>query len=218
MWVESEPGQGSRFHFTTRFGRPLDAPVQPAPVPVNLKDLPVLAVDDNATNRRIPRGIPGPLEMKTGAGRWRSRGPRELRRAATAGRPFPLVLLDAMMPEVDGFTLARRIKEDPNLSGVVIMMLSSSGQAEDSARCRAVGDLCLPHQTDPSVRTARSHHVRVGRQQRTSQPIAAPAPNRPCGSPRPLRLLLAEDNLVNQRLAVRILEKWATRSRWPARA
>ena len=107
--------------------------------PPQLHGLPVLVVDDNATNRRILQ------EMLTN---WGMRptvveGGREalaaLEQARTAGSPFALVLLDAMMPEMDGFTLAERIKQDPELVGATLMMLSSANRREDAARCRELG-------------------------------------------------------------------------------
>jgi CheY-like chemotaxis protein len=130
-----------------------------------------------------------------------------MQRAREATRPFPLVILDANMPEMDGFTLAARIKENPELAGATIMMLSSSGMRGDAARCRELGisvyltkpvkqsDLLdailtvlgtsLAEAHEPSLITR--HSLRESRHR--------------------LRLLLAEDNAVNQRLAVRILEK-----------
>ena len=209
IWLESQVGQGSTCHFTARFGlargpaaRP--KPVQPAPV----RGLPVLVVDDNATNRRILQ------EMLTN---WGMRptvveGGREalasLERARASGSPFALVLLDAMMPEMDGFTLAERIRQDPELVGSTLMMLSSANRREDSARCRELG--VARYLTKPvrqstlldAIMTTLGASARVGDRDELAAADALPGEAR-----RKLRLLLAEDNAVNQRLAVGLLKK-----------
>src|SRR5262249_10849754 len=137
IWVESKVGEGSTFHFTCR----LD--VQQAPSrskamrrPEALLHLPVLVVDDNATNRRILQEMLTNWRMKPTVVDSARAALAELRRASEAGEPFPLVLLDAMMPEMDGFTLAAEIKRRPEFASTVLMMLSSAGQAGDAARCR----------------------------------------------------------------------------------
>src|SRR5207302_11452174 len=107
--------------------------------PAPLDGLPVLVVDDNATNRRI---------LEEMLANWRMRptvvdgGPAALaalERAQEAGEPFALVLLDAMMPGMDGFTLAEKIQEQPQAAGATLMMLSSAGGRGDAARCREIG-------------------------------------------------------------------------------
>ena len=140
IWLESHAGGGSTFRFTVPFA-PARGPVaRPARVePTHVHGLPVLVVDDNATNRRILE------EMLTN---WGMRptvveGGREalaaLARGRGTGSPFALVLLDAMMPEMDGFTLAERIHQDPELIGSTLMMLSSANRREDAVRCRELG-------------------------------------------------------------------------------
>ena len=136
LWVESTPGQGATFSFTASLkvhDQPLEAP---AVRQVSLEGLPVLVVDDNTTNLAILH------EMLS---RWRMRpsavsdGATAL--AALAGSPhgFPLVLLDAVMPGMDGFAVARKIRADARLGGATIMMLSSGDQPGDAAQCRALG-------------------------------------------------------------------------------
>ena len=112
IWVESEVGRGSTFHFTARFGLQTGPAARPAaPQPVDLHGLPVLVVDDNATNRRILEEMLTNWGMRpTGRGRRRRRRWRRWSGRRAAGEPFPLVLLDAMMPEMDGFALAERIQ------------------------------------------------------------------------------------------------------------
>ena len=140
IWVQSKPGHGSTFHFTARLGVPKDPGItHDSAVPTMVSDLPVLVVDDNATNRLILQ------EILT---KWRMRpktvadGPsalEEMKRAAAAGDPYALVLTDAMMPGMDGFTLLERIKEQPELARSILMMLSSADQSGDVARCRRLG-------------------------------------------------------------------------------
>ena len=137
IWIESEVGQGTVVHFTALFETP-PAPVT-EPGPTLGYDVPVLVVDDNATNRRI-------LEERLQA--WGLRpttvdGARSalqiLESARAAGDPFPLVLVDRHMPEIDGFALAEQIASDPGLAGATVMMLSSGDDPGDAARCRELG-------------------------------------------------------------------------------
>src|SRR5579862_1834838 len=143
--VDSKPGLGSIFSFTVQATVPepssvLADPDAPAHFDVSsLRGLRALIVDDNATNRRILE------EFQT---RWRMRpitmpGAEEalklLLREHAAGRRFPIILLDAQMPDVDGFTLARKIKENPALAGAAIMMLSSADLLGDARSCREIG-------------------------------------------------------------------------------
>src|SRR5207249_4252073 len=130
----------SAFHFLVRLG--LDPTVAarfgPGPL-VDVRGLPVLVVDDNETNRRIL------VELLT---RWKmaptavTGGPAAisaLERARADGRPYALVLLDGHMPQVNGFTVAEQIKTNPALAGTTVMMLTSSDQPGDLARCRDLG-------------------------------------------------------------------------------
>ena len=165
---------------------PLHGPVRPRPCRAAASasrrtccaSLPVLVVDDNATNRPHPAGDARP----TGAcGRRRSTAARRRWRRSikphAAGEPFALVLLDAMMPEMDGFALAARIKQDPDLVGPILMMLSSAGHREDAARCRAARRRGLPDQADPPVDAARRDHGRsqsIAESPKTRPAVAAP--------------------------------------------
>ncbi len=208
MWVESHAGQGSCFHFSARFARQSNPVIQLEPQHHDLRHLPVLVVDDNATNRRILQELLLGWGMRPFLAASAPEALTEFRRAATAGQPYPLVLIDAVMPEVDGFALARKIKDYPDLTSALILMLSCSGQVENSARCR---DLGIPISLTKPIRRSElleglmaaigSTHARLRR-------IPSSTPEPMLRSSVPLRLLLAEDNPVNQRLAVRILEKW----------
>jgi two-component system, sensor histidine kinase and response regulator len=208
LWVESVVGQGSTFHFTARFGAQCQDVDQRAPAATaRLRNVPVLIVDDNATNRRnlyelLTHWGMRPISVDSGPAALAM-----LAQAHDAGAAFPLVLLDAIMPEIDGFTLAAQIKQNPTLAETTIIMLTACSQRRDDARCRELDiaayltkpvtqdelwDATLTtlggiSQTSVSALVTR-HTVREHRQR--------------------LHVLLAEDNIVNQRLAVRLLEKW----------
>ena len=205
--LQSAPGKGSTFEFTARFVLPSNPPprVQPAHI-LDLQGLPVLIVDDNATNRRILEQtlFAWGLEPTLADSAPQALG---LLRSCDPASPFSLILLDAHMPEVDGFAFVERLRADPDLSTPPIIMLTSSGLRGDIARCRELGMCaCL---TKP-VRGADLLHtiqtVMGARKHRTSVPMfIAPCPSGQKLSP--LKILLAEDNAVNQLLAVRLLEK-----------
>jgi CheY-like chemotaxis protein len=205
-WVDSVVGRGSTFHFTAVFRRstkPSSIPLEAA----SLDGLPVLVVDDNATNRRILQEMLTNWRMKPTVVASGREALAALDKAARAGSPYALVLLDGMMPEMDGFELAARIKEQPGLVGAALMMLSSADRKEDSARCRQLGVsayLVKPIRQsdllDAIVTTLHSHLPAGDGRSVADRPAAQLASKR-------LRLLLAEDNPVNQRLAVRLLEK-----------
>ena len=207
IWVESAVGRGSTFHFTARLGV---APARPEaeaapPSPAALEGLSALIVDDNATNCRILVDVLRNWRMAPTAVRGGPAALEALKAAAAAGEPFSLVLLDAMMPEMDGFTLAEKIAGHPELAGAAVMMLSSGDRRGDAEHCRTLG---LSRYLVKPVK--QSDLLDALMQALAAQEKApAPAPRREAVglAARPLRILLAEDNLVNQRLAIRLLEK-----------
>ena len=213
-WVESQVGAGSTFHFTIYFGLQNGAAHQPEPVAVDLTAMRVLIVDDNATNRRILEEIVRGWRMQPTCVDGGRPALAAMLDAVAAGQSFPLVLLDAMMPEMDGFELAARIQEQPALSGATIMMLSSADRSGDVARCVRLG--ISTYLTKP-VRPSDLLDAVVGALgQRREAPRAASAAAGVAAdaqvaalsaAPRRLRILLAEDNPVNQKLAVYMLTK-----------
>jgi two-component system sensor histidine kinase/response regulator len=209
IWAESEPGRGTTFHFTAAFGLPQTPAARPRfPEPEYLVNLPVLVVDDNETNRRILEAMLINWRMAPELAEGARVALEAIDRAGNAGRPFPLVLLDAQMPEMDGFAVAEQIQRNPGLVGATIMMLTSDPQPGDAVRCRQLGvAACL---TKPVTQSELFDAILMALGNRPQQvppaepAVAAPIPQRPA---RALRILVAEDNAVNQELAVRLLEK-----------
>ena len=205
IWADSQLGQGSTFQFTARLGRSASKSERRAPAPPPcLAGLAVLVVDDNATNRRILSDILSSWRMRPTLADGGPAALHELRRAVRLGDLFPLALVDAQMPGMDGFTLVQSIRDDPELAAATIMMLSSRDLAGDAARCRALGIaayLCKPIR--PSELRGAILETLGLTKGATALPVVAdlepPA--------RVLRILLAEDNVVNQRLVVRVLER-----------
>jgi len=203
IWLDSAPLEGSTFHFTTRLGV-TDA--RPEATALNLTDLPVLIVDDNPVNRRVLHDLLLRWKMKPTVADGGPAALRALADASASGRPFALVLLDAHMPEMDGFDVARRIRDDPSVADATIMMLSSSGQYGESAKCREVG--IANHLTKPvdqrDLLSAIARTLSRDQTPRTMLPGAMLPKDLP---ERRLHVLLAEDNAVNQRLAASLLER-----------
>jgi len=206
IWVESECGQGSTFHFTLCLGvqdRPLSVPVELRLE--KLRDVTALIVDDNYTNREVLRGMLTRWGMRPTAVDSGRAALEELEIAKSSGRPYALILSDGRMPEMDGFELAEKIKKDSRVVGGTVMMLTSAGQLGDAARCRELGisaylmkpipprelqqALCnvLAKGTRDKGEVVTRHSLRENR-------------NR-------ARVLLAEDNAVNRVLALRLLER-----------
>jgi two-component system sensor histidine kinase/response regulator len=206
IWVESQLGSGSRFHFTAFFEVAAEQP-RPAAL-ADLAGLPVLVVDDNSTNRRIlhdtlKRWRMAPTVVDGGAAALRA-----LDEAARTGHFFKLVLLDACMPEMDGFTVAEHMRSNPRMGGVTLMMLTSAGGPADAERCRQLGIARFLIKPVGEAELFNAIATLVGPRQAATPDATAVAGDRPGGGIwRPLRLLLAEDNPVNQRLAARLLEK-----------
>jgi PAS domain S-box-containing protein len=206
LWVESEPGKGSTFHFTARFGLSQEADQAALTGAADLHNLPVLIVDDNATNRRILEEMLTSWQMRPRAVEGGQPALLALKRAAAAGEPFELVLLDGHMPEMDGFTLAGRIRESPELSGLTILMLTSAGQPGDVDRCRQLGIgayLMKPIKQSELLETIVAALGRAPAGSATA-PSTANASG-PAKRRRSLRVLLAEDSPINQKLAVALL-------------
>jgi signal transduction histidine kinase/CheY-like chemotaxis protein len=205
LWVESEPGQGSTFRFTVPFGLQKLAPQQLVPIELEvLRDLSVLIVDDNATNRTILRETLTHWHMRTEEAEGGSQAIELLVAAKNAGHPYRLVLLDAQMPEMDGFAVAARIQKDPRLAKVLVVMLTSAGS--DAARCSELNiKACL---AKPIKRADLLEAIKLALVGPREPAKASPVIDASVGAnSRSFKILLAEDNLVNQKVALRFLEK-----------
>jgi CheY-like chemotaxis protein/two-component sensor histidine kinase len=211
IWVESEPGRGSSFHFTAAVQAAPEGPPLFGAETDALQGIPILVTDDSATHRRILAETLARWGMIVGVAGNGAAALESLRQAAQAGEAFALVLADAQMPEMDGFALAQAIRNSSELAASrVVMMLTSPGQQAESARCQEL-DL-ISYVTKPVSRAALANALlraldpagqRV-QSDRASQPVGRSVVEKPSGT---LRILLAEDNVVNQLLACRLLEK-----------
>jgi len=212
IWVESAAGEGSSFHFTALFG----AAGEPTPVTkeddTQLAGIPVLIVDDNVTNRRILTETMWKWRMRPTAAASAHEALSQMRSAAERGQPFRLVLTDLHMPGMDGFQLAEQIQHAPSLAEAVILMLTSGEQQGDLARCRELGiSIYLTKPVRHAELRAAILRALIGRSGAIDRATGAPLSESPLlrknDAALPLHILLAEDNLVNQRVAVSILEK-----------
>ena len=208
LWVESEPGAGSTFHFTVALDV-TDAPeAQPAdPRPPHLD---VLIVDDNDVNRRILAEQVRRWGMTATVVASGRAAVEALTAAAQTHRPFELVLLDANMPDMDGFEVAAEVAKRPELGGATVMMLSSSGEYGDQARCAELGIAAYLTKPVYAADLLAAIERAIG-----SKPSAAapPAAKSRAGAlamgaeGRRARILLVEDNVVNQRVASGLLTR-----------
>ena len=152
IWFESELGKGSQFHFTACFDRRTTPLAKRSPLPpTGLDGLHVLVVDDNATNRTILHNMLTHWGMRPDEVDGGQVGLDALEAAYRAGSPFSLILLDVMMPGMDGFAMLERIRQMPEVDRPVIMMLSSRDQPGDSARARDTGGGGLHRQADQAL-------------------------------------------------------------------
>jgi len=210
IWVESELGVGSHFHFTAKFGvgaQRSSGKHKVANAGI-LDGVKVLIVDDNSTNRRILEGLVRQWGMYSTAVPDAQAALAELSAAQEIKRPYRLMLTDMNMPEVDGFTLVEQVAERPAISTTTIMMLSSTGQVGDAARCEALGIAAyiLKPVRQSELREAIS---RVLQSTGHGQPVPLITQEtllQTQHSGKSLNIMLAEDNLVNQKVAVRMLE------------
>ena len=211
IWVDSEVGKGSTFHFTLKLGLSSESPKSPMPPDIEcLRNIPVLIVDDNATNRQILYEVLRQWNMRpvlVGSGR---EAIVEMQRAKLVGEAFPLVLTDCHMPEMDGFTLSELIHADPELSGATIMMLTSGVRMGAHERCRELGiqaTLLKPikqSELQLAIVNALAGVVRSDIPVAPEQSLFSDGTVKAC---RVLKILLAEDNPVNQKVVLRTLEK-----------
>jgi PAS domain S-box-containing protein len=206
MWIESEEGSGSTFHFTARFG--IDTASLGDERPPDLSDLAgrsVLVVDDNDTNRQLLGRILSRAGLQTTLADSGAAALAALQAAAQQGDAFALLVLDLQMPGMDGFAVLERIQADPQLSGTRIALLSSGVRPGDAARAREFG--VSVHLSKPVGEVELLDAVRQGWNHGPRASVPRPASAQPTGETAPLRILVVEDNPVNRLLATRLVEK-----------
>ena len=209
IWLESEEGRGSTFHFTARFELPPhDLQRQNAAQPSDLHALGILIVDDNETSRGILVDLTRGWEMRPLAAGSGAEALAALADAHSSGQRVDLALIDVGMPGLDGFALAERIGRDSKFSGIPVILLASAGHRGDAARCRQLGiagylskPISNPYLLD-AILTVLGRPSAQGRRVLVTRHTLR---EREKG----LRVLVAEDNEVNRRLEVRLLERRA---------
>ncbi len=211
IWVESEVGKGSTFHVTARLGLQKEVDHTPPPELAELEGLRVLVVDDNATNRFILREILTNWHMTPTLADGAEPAFAALEQAQAAATPIALMISDVNMPETDGFALAERLKSDSRFASLPVILLTSADRFGDVERTRALGlagHLIKPVRHSALLNTIlQSFGKRIG-----EGDDSGPGRTRQgARHRRSLRVLLAEDNEINQTMAINLLEKWGHR-------
>jgi len=208
IWIDSICGAGSTVSFTASLEEAPPQPEQEAQPTARLDDLhgiSTLIIDDNATNRRILLEMTrywGMLPTGVSSG---PAGLQELVNAVERGQPYRLILLDEQMPGMDGLEVIEKIKADPRLQGVIIMMLTSCDQLSSIARCRSLG--VNTYIIKPIRPAELQETIRMGLGMQAMRPVAHAQSTSPARQGRALRILVAEDNIINQKLASALLKK-----------
>ncbi len=211
IWFESEPGRGTTFHFTARLALQPPGTQVAAPETANLRGLAVLVVDDNATNRMVLHEVLIRWGMRPVLADGAEDALTAMRRAVEAGSPFTLVLSDVMMPGVDGYQFAEQVRQQPDLAGAAIILLSSADRRYDAVRCQQTGVAAVLTKPvkqselasailkalDGSQECAAAESIACGRIESSGVPRKSGA----------LSILLVEDNATNRLLAETLLEK-----------
>jgi signal transduction histidine kinase/DNA-binding response OmpR family regulator len=209
VWVDSTPGEGSTFHFTARFGVAAAGAVGDDETAVALEGRRVLIVDDNATNRLVLEEMSNAWGMRSKVVEDGTSALASVESAWTAGEPYEVVLLDVRMPGMDGFAVAEAMQPNPHMAGATIVMLTSDDRAHDQVRCDRLG--LSSYMVKPITKRDLLRSLQRALRRRDAAAPApaakdrAPAPSE--GAARRLRVLVAEDNEVNVRLAVALLGK-----------
>jgi signal transduction histidine kinase/DNA-binding response OmpR family regulator len=207
IWVESQPGQGSVFHFTIQAQVLGAAGREDLTKTPHYTGVPALIVDDNASSRRLLAEIVEARGIRPVLVSDAREALQELGAAARSGNPYKLIVIDGQMPGMDGFTLAAQIRQYPAIAGAAVVMLTSAVNRGNAARCEKAGAAAFvakpvnPAQLTDAIRLA----LEGGSAPAAADPINADAT--PAASAPPLRILLAEDNPVNQLVAAGLLEK-----------
>ena len=206
--VHSQPGQGSTFEFLVNFAKPaVSAPDKPRSLDLELlTGLRVLIVDDNDTNRRILLRMCQNWRMTPIAVADATAALDQLRKASETGPPFDLVLTDASMPDIDGFTLASHIQQDRKIGSVVVMMLTSLDQTHGAKELERLG--IKSFLVKPVKQSDLLDAIMLAMDGRRSDSPAPVEIQQTAAQLPPLQVLLADDSLANQKLAIGLLKRW----------
>jgi two-component system, sensor histidine kinase and response regulator len=207
IWVESKMGKGSSFHFTLRFGITKEPLPQRIPLKQSqLNHLRVLVVDDNSTNRRIMEQMLKSRHMQPTTADSGETALRLMKIAMENEQPYQLLLMDVHMPNMDGFELARRIRQYPEYKNVKLVILTSAGMRSDAIRCRNLS--IEAYLTKPVKQSSLLNAIStVLGTTEPEVPVPLLTQHTLREYMRSLRILLAEDNLVNQKIAANMFEK-----------
>jgi len=213
--VESEPGKGSTFWFTAVFEKQPLAKEEDYHIPQDIKDKRILVVDDSNTNLKIMGGYLEAWGFDFDLAQSAEMALKLLTAVSKVGSPYDLVITDMQMPGIDGVELGRRIKSDPAMKDTLLIMLTSRGIRGDAAMVKEIG--FNAYLTKP-IRRSQLHDCIIT--------VFSQSPERADDHKEQLvtrhtildvrrkktRILLAEDNIINQKLALRLLEKFGYRA------
>ena len=204
LWVESQEGRGSTFHFTAVVSAGIGVASEPAE-DIPLEGLRVLVIDDNATNRFVLREMVHRWGMRPTTADGGERALEAINEAALQNDPYHVVLLDCHMPHIDGFMVAERIRGNPGVRDVTVLMLTSAERSSDVRRCRELGlaaylvkPVTQKELRATIVKVLSGAPMLVTPKRDATEPILDP----------PLRILLAEDNVVNQKVGIALLSRF----------
>jgi two-component system, sensor histidine kinase and response regulator len=207
IWLESEVGKGTQFHFTVRLKVSGEGLASEVLMPLKaLTGLRMLVVDDNQTNRRILQGMLTHWGARPTCTEGAEQALSELHSAYQAGQPYQLVLTDMHMPGTDGFGLIEQIRRNPELLLVTVLMLTSAGHPGDAEHCRRLGVPSYLYKPVRKQELLTAILRALGRRQKALPSVAALPAGRPAQA-KGLHILLAEDNRTNQTVATRMLAK-----------
>ena len=206
VWVESEPGKGSVFHFTVPFALSRAEIRKPASHDaIDIAGIRVLIVDDNDLNRQVCREMVSKWGLIHGEARDGEDAFEEIKRAFESGEPYRLMLLDFQMPGMDGFELAEKVIESPYGAGLEIIVLTSSGQPDDAERCRKMG--ISGYLRKPARMTELLDTILMVLGRPGDEPPSLVTSRRVQDAHKRLHILLAEDNPINRKVAFEVLKK-----------
>jgi signal transduction histidine kinase/DNA-binding response OmpR family regulator/HPt (histidine-containing phosphotransfer) domain-containing protein len=213
--VESEEGKGSTFWFTAVLEKQSEAQEVEKAVPEDIRKQRILIVDDNATNRQVLKQQLKPWGCRFDEASDGQQALDRFRQAVADGDPFGIGILDMQMPVMDGETLGLRIKEDPDIKDTILIMLTSLGQRGDAARMKEIG--FAAYLTKPIKRSVLYDCLATitgMRKEATDEDSASIVTKHSItdAQKRKVRILLAEDNMINQKVALNILDKLGYRA------